>query len=260
MLARLIHGPLQMRFYLWLRGLFTGQPETFSPHGIPVWVPTRIHPGLRYGLSRNWGYEEPEVRLVRKHIPPGSNVLELGGSLGIVSASIRNRIGPTARHVIVEACQSLIPICRANASIGAAPGSVEIVEAAVAYSHSPTVQFQPGVSALQGQLSTNPQEGVATPAVTLSQLAKRMPAGTFAMVCDIEGAEKGLILNEREVFSRVEILILEVHPHLFPEGAADSSRLVEELERRGLQLHESDSNVYCFKRVGISLHTEAIGA
>ena len=260
MIAWLIHGTLQMRFYLWLRGWVTGKPETFSPHGIPVWIPTSVDPALRYALSRNWGYEEPEVRLARQHLLQGMNVLELGGCLGIVSAIIRSRIGPTAFHLIVEANQDLTPICRANASIGANPESVEIVEAAVAYSHSPTVQFQPGVSALQGQLSTNPQEGVATPAVTLSQLARRMPAGAFAMVCDIEGAEKGLILNEREVFSRVEILILEVHPHLFPEGAADSSRLVEELERRGLQLHESDSNVYCFKRVGISLHTEAIGA
>lgn len=47
MIAWLIHGTLQMRFYLWLRGWVTGKPETFSPHGIPVWIPTSVDPAIR---------------------------------------------------------------------------------------------------------------------------------------------------------------------------------------------------------------------
>lgn len=198
--------------------------------------------------------------MVRRYILPGTNVLELGGCLGIVSASIRNRIGPTAQHVIVEACPDLAPVCLANASLGASPGCVEVITAALDYSHSPRVLFQSGSNALQGRVSPDQREGIATPAVTLSELARRMPAGPFAVVCDIEGTELSLILNEADVFSRVEILILEAHPQLFPDGPTDTERLVDELARHGLQLQESDSHVYCFKRSRVSLRTEAIGA
>lgn len=234
--------------YLRWRSLFTRDPDVFTPHGIPIRVPPHADLTIRYGLARGQPYEAPEARMVREFLRTGMNVLEMGGCLGVVSATIRNRIGPDPRHVVVEAIPELAEICRSNAMIGAAPGATEVVNAAVDYSGSPTVLFQFGKNAHVGRLARGEAEGIKVSATTLSSLAQRLPPGPFALVCDIEGAEIELVEREPEVFSRVSVFILETHPRFYPGREADRDRLVAAILGRGFRLADSESDVRCFVR------------
>ena len=244
---RELHHRIHLRLRSWLRR----DPEMFAPHGIPVRMPASVDPEVRYALARGWDYEAPEVRMIRGRLRAGMNVLELGGSLGIASAVIRERIGPDAHHLIVEAVPELAEICRMNASRGAVTGAVEVVNATIDHSGKPIVRFVRGNSSLMGHVARGETGDFEVPTTTLATLADRMPAGPYALVCDIEGAELGLVGCEAGALSRVSMLIMEIHPRAFPGGEADLGRLIATITGLGLVPVASEADVHCFVRPAV---------
>jgi FkbM family methyltransferase len=239
---------LRRRIILRLRDFLTGSPEHFAPHGIRVWIPRNADPTVRYLLARGRPYEQPECDLVRSHLVPGMPVIELGGCMGVISATIRATIGPSAPHVVVEAMSELARICEVNAASGAAPGATSVIVAAIDYSGRTSVRFAPGPNAHSGSLAKPGESGVDVRAVTLSEVASRMPDGEFALVCDIEGTEVDLIARESSVLDRVRVLILETHPASYPDPQRALGLMQRRLEERGLHLRSTDGNVWCFLR------------
>lgn len=240
---------LNRRLYLWIHDRLSPEPDVFSPHGLPVRIPRSADGTLRYTLARRRPYELPEANLIRAYISPDMPVVELGGCMGVVSATIRHRIGPRARHVVVEAIPELAAICRVNASAGAEPGATVVIEAAVDYSGSPTVTFATGHSAHVGHVATSGEPGITVGTITLSALASEMPAGSFALVCDIEGGELALFEHDAQTLARVDVLVLETHPHVYPNGDQDLRRLLERIESLGLRQVAEMEQVYGFRRL-----------
>ena len=96
--------------------------DKFLINGLEVIIPKTVSPNIRYLLAKGRPYEVDEIELVSSVLRQGNNVLELGGSLGLLSRVIRNKIGPLAQHLIVEADPNLISICRKNAIIDSEKG------------------------------------------------------------------------------------------------------------------------------------------
>lgn len=93
-------------------------------HGLEVEVPGAAGAttdaallGVRNALLRQ-KYERDEAAMIMRHLPSGLPVIELGGSLGVVSRLLRSRLKPETPHLIVEANFDLIAICKANAEKG----------------------------------------------------------------------------------------------------------------------------------------------
>jgi FkbM family methyltransferase len=250
MIPEAIKAPLR-RAFLWSRKFSGKNPEIFSPHGIPIRIPADADVFLRFRLSRGIPHEAPEARMVQRHIRPHENVLELGGSVGIVSAVIRKTIGPDAQHVILEANPDLIEICKENANIGAKPGRTEVVAEVLDSSGSASVCFRNTTDALGGRVARHGEDGVEVRATTLAKLVKRIRPGWFALVCDIEGAELALLERELQAMARVRVFILECHPHLYPGKQVDLDRIIGMTEGCGFQLVDSEHCVYTFVRPGI---------
>ena len=241
---------LRRRFYLWLRQVTGKSSEDFAPHGVPVHIPADADLAIRYLLAKGRPYEAPEAEMVTRYLAPGTHVIELGGCMGVVSALIRSRIGPAARHIVVEANPDLAKICGANATRAAAPGATDVVEAAVDYSGAATVTFARGHNAHVGHVARPGEDGFTVPAVTLSQLAARLPEGPFALVCDIEGGEIALFAAEAAtgILERITLLVLETHPKVYPGGAADLAAMVARIEAAGLTEVSNSEQVICFRR------------
>ncbi|CAM8670018.1 fkbM_fam, methyltransferase, FkbM family [Paracoccaceae bacterium] len=218
----------------------------FSPHGIAVQVPRDADVKLRYDLSRGRPYEHAEAEMITAHLKSGTPVIELGGCLGIVSALIRQQIGPAAPHIVVEANPRLARMCEPNACIGANVGATQVVVAAVDYSGAETVSFSSGRTAHGGHVS---QSGdLSVQATTLSALASNLPEGPFALICDIEGAEVGLIDNESDLLRRVSLFVLETHPKVYAKGEVETGRLIELIKAAGLHQVAQAKHVYAFAR------------
>ncbi|MGB7321206.1 MAG: FkbM family methyltransferase [Albidovulum sp.] len=236
------------RMYLKLRKRLGKDPEVFAPHGVPIRVPEDTDLAITYLLAKGRPYEEEEAGMVQGFMAPGTNVIELGGCMGIVSALIRKTIGPDAQHIIVEANPRLVPICEANATIGAAEGKTRVLAAAIDYSGAETVTFAAGPNAHMGRVGAGGEAGVTVPALQLSELAKTLPDGPFALVCDIEGGELSLFAAERDLLNRIDLIVLETHPHIYAGGAADMAPMMAAICDSGLELVKEEKDVICFQR------------
>ncbi|MCB2135639.1 MAG: FkbM family methyltransferase [Rhodobacteraceae bacterium] len=238
---------LRRRLHLWALEKLGRETEVFAPHGIQVRVPAHSDPMVRYNLARGRPYEAPEAAMVSAHLAAGTNVIELGGCLGILSAFVRQKIGPDAHHIVVEALPDLADICEENASIGAAPGKTRVVRAAIDYSGAESVTFAVAPNAHSGHLAKSGERGVTVPAVTLSDLANQLPDGRFALLCDIEGAEIAMIENDKEALRRASLFIVETHPKLYP-GKKDAQRqLLRAIAELGFEQLDHAADVFCFR-------------
>ncbi|MDP2063901.1 MAG: FkbM family methyltransferase [Phaeovulum sp.] len=231
---------------LWMHRLRRG--DRFKVHGMVVRVPITADAGVRYLLARKRPYEAPEAQLVRTYLTPGMNVVELGGSIGVISALIRAQIGAAAQHVIVEANPHLARICEANAAIGANPGTCRVIEGAIDYSGAPEVTFSAGANAHDGHLAVAGEAGFRVPAITLAEVAATLPPGDFALVCDIEGAEVAMLRHEVATLARVNLIVLETHPAacLAPGDTPEAAYSL--LEAAGFRLLERQCDVAAFGR------------
>lgn len=248
MLPEYLKKPLR-KLFLQIRALLTDDSEVFSPHGIRVRIPRSADTCLRFRLARGIPHEAAEYRMVNQFLTLGTNVLELGGSMGIISATIRHAIGPKAFHLIVEANSELIEICRSNASIGAQPGTVDVLNAAVDYSGEAMVRFCSSSDALGGHLAAPGEQGRFVPATTLHQLAAQMPPGKFALVCDIEGAEFDLFVNEASCLQSITVIILETHPTRHRDGLGAVAQIHEVLVTSGFERVDAEQEVVTYRRV-----------
>lgn len=253
----------QMRRTAWLRlqEMLGRDLENFAPHGIPVEVPRGLDSALSYNLAKGRPYEDEEAQMVRRHLTPGTHVIELGGCLGIVSALIRDRIGPDATHIVVEANPSLIPALTRNATCGATHGDTaaqtRVMNVALDYSGRDTVSFDLGQNAHVGRVGGvggDRDKGttqITAPTTTLAALADHMPPGPFALICDVEGAELDLFTQEREdVLARISVMVLETHPKVYDGGTQRQKQLLERLALLGFVVVEDRNDVFCLTRDG----------
>lgn len=230
-----------------LRQMLAGRDiENFSINGVPCKLPLGDDRVLRYKILHGEVYEDGEARGVVALLRKGQDVIELGGCFGFISALVRRQIGPDARHVIVEANPRLVPICRMNATLEAASDRTTVVEAAVDHSGAKTVRFATPRNAHNGHVGSG-GPGHDVPTTTLAALAATLP-GRFALVCDIEGAELSLFRNEAWVLDRIDSLILETHPHLFPGREKDETELLNTLLNAGFAIAGRVDNVFWFSR------------
>jgi FkbM family methyltransferase len=237
---------INRRLYF-LRQMLAGRDiQNFSVHGVPVTLPVGDDRVLRYKLLHGEVYEGGEAKGILAMLQPGQDVIELGGSLGFIAALIRRQIGSDARHVIVEANPRLVPICRMNATREAAANRTTIVEAAVDYSGAATVRFATPRNAHDGHVGDG-KTGIDVPTTTLEALSADLP-GRFALVCDIEGAELSVFRHEKRVLDRIDVVIVETHPHFFPRREIDEAELLNTLFRAGFVLAGRIDNVFWLSR------------
>jgi FkbM family methyltransferase len=240
---------LKRYLYLKVRSLLSKSNEHFAPHGIPIYIPTSSDLAIRYLLAKGRPYEEPEADMVKSYLAPNTNVIELGGCLGVISALIRKQIGPQAKHIIVEANPNLAAVCLLNAKQDSEVGATEVVVAAIDYSGADSVQFAVGNNAHVGHVSGLNEEGFTTPTVTLSKLAQRMPEGPFALICDIEGAEVQLFEKEQHIISRLSLLVLETHSDVYSDGKATQNEMLDQIKAAGLEEIVRSEAVICFQPI-----------
>ena len=237
---------LKRHIWMMIRRIFISNDEFFSPHGVSIKVPKDGDPAIRYLLARGRPYEAPEAEMVRKYLSLGMNVIELGGCYGIISALIRQQIGPHATHIIVEADPSLAKICATNANLDNTINLADIVVAALDYSGAKKITFMPGENVHGGRVAADGEPGFDVLTTTLSEQVLKLPQKDYTLVCDIEGAELDLFQNEQKAVSEAYLLILETHPKIYPRKKIDYQKIKKNIENAGLVEIEKSGEVVCF--------------
>jgi len=170
----------------------------FIVDGMKFLVPISIEPNIRYVLAKGRDYEVEEIRFLKRILKTGMNVVELGGSLGIVSGIVRSIIGPIAKHIIVEANPELINICIDNACGNSKTTETEVICKAVSYSSKAKVGFTKGINSHTGRLSgVSDKVYYEVEKVKLRALIEKLSEkDPYVLICDIEGEEYEMFKKE----------------------------------------------------------------
>lgn len=224
--------------------------DLFERDGALLTIPAHIHPNIRYLLAKGRPYEAEETEFFKQVAKVGTPVIELGGSLGVVSAMIRTVIGPDAKHIIVEAKPDLVEICRKNASLAAASGATEVLQGAVAYTDAPTVRFASGENEHAGHIAEDGDtSGFDAPVIRLQELVAKMPNNRpHILMCDIEGGELDMIQHEpAATFQNTSHAIMEIHPDSFAAQGSSETAFLDAMADKGFTSQTRLRDVILFK-------------
>ncbi len=231
---------------LWLRSLFRG--DGYDYHGARVRLPNHLQSAVRWTVLKG-GYEESERRLVERFLNPALPVVELGGSLGVLSSYVAKRLGDDVLFIVLEANPDIVDLCRLNATADGTRRNVRVRNAALAYD-AETVSFHASRNVHESSLASHDKPGnVTVPATTLYALLRDEGIdGPYTLVCDIEGTEWDLHLRDGEALSRCAMAVIELHPNVFEREGWQVQAFLDRMAGYGLGLIAREVNVYAFGR------------
>ena len=197
-------------------------------------------------------YESAEIRFVKRYLSPGMDVVELGSSLGVVSAHIACKMNRRRRLICVEANPYLLGPIRTNLAINAPDLHVVTFNRAIDYSGVPEVALQIGRTNLSSFIVRTPaniskDSIVNVPTVQLRDIVQQQGFSEFALVCDIEGGEIGLLLEDESIM-RAQQLIIELHTTEYKGETWDIVAIQEQIRRLGFRLHDQHGPVCYYER------------
>jgi FkbM family methyltransferase len=211
-----------------------------------------VEPWVKASLF--WGiYESAEVRFVKRHLRPDLDVVELGGSLGVITSQISLKLKPQRRIVCVEANPFLLNTLQKNIDRNCNGRNVTIVHGAIA-DNGTKCEF---INLAMGEDNTDSHitdyvlpNSVRVPALTLKTVLETQGiVQDFALVSDVEGAEANFIENDDGALRRCQQIIIELHETDWKGTLLTAEYLRSRLESlHGFQLVESYGPVCVFER------------
>lgn len=196
-------------------------------------------------------YEGAERRMVRRHLAPVPTIIELGSSIGYVGSIACRHLGGAVRYVGVEANPNLITLAKRNVSSAVTGSDCTIVHGAVQYDvplGSDVVFASSGDHSASRIASNGAETAFSAPAVTLHQLLADHDVDEFALLCDIEGGEAGVLLEDADSLARCRQMIIELHPTTLNGVNYSVSELRAHARSRGFVELEAYGSVLALQR------------
>jgi FkbM family methyltransferase len=185
------------------------------PHrGLRVDVSSKLVSPVTKAAILLRAYESGEIRFMNRYLPRERDVVELGGSLGVMSCLIRRKIAPECRLLVVEADPRIAEILRSNLRLNRCEQGTTVENVAICDGEVESISFALGVRSDSGRLASGrraSEETVTISAMSLKRLLDRHGIESYSLVSDIEGAEWSLWRNQREALLKAEVIILETH-------------------------------------------------
>jgi FkbM family methyltransferase len=197
-----------------------------------------------------WGaYESAETRMIRSQLGGSAAVVELGSSLGVVSAHIATLMAPGGRLVCVEANPALLPGLRKRLTARARCLQIDFVHAAItSYCGEAVLAVSPSTTGSRLGTVRPGDAAVAVPALTLREILRRTGIGDFDLVCDIEGAESAFLLQDPGALGGCRRAVIELHDTTVDGCAVSVSELAAAAVAAGLQVIRRHGPVVTFVR------------
>jgi FkbM family methyltransferase len=188
-----------------------------------------------------WGfYESAEIRLINKFLNPNLPVIELGGSLGIISSFILNKLNSNTSLTIVEPNAFLLPTIRKNIEKHNTKNiSTNIIHKAIAYSNS-FIYMDITDDNTTSHISENDQSGILVESIQLNEIITKKP---YSLVCDIEGAEVALLIEDKAALKNCYQLFIELHETTYNGNFYSREDLINLLIMNGFIVRSRDGNV-----------------
>lgn len=224
---------------------YRGSPRLFG-----VEVPLRlVSSKVILGQLDAGSYEAKEARFIRKFLPAGAHVLELGASLGVVSSVILGR--KPARLVSYEAVGALADVAREVVAHNHPDAPWELVRRAIADEGVEEVAFDWSPEYTQGGAVSRGEGGsrLRVPATSLAAVIARhaLPDSAW-LVMDIEGMELELARRQSGALRHFAGIIVECHDVMEGGCLIPHAVVLSEMIRAGFEVVARRGQVAVLRR------------
>jgi FkbM family methyltransferase len=180
-------------------------------------------------------YESAELRFIKKYWRTDLSTIELGSSVGVISSYLGRRLNPEKKLFCVEGNPQLIPVLKANVERNIRGAAFKLIDRVVYYD-APTVTFEIGDTNLTSRVLANVNErsanSVDAQATRLESIVEGIGDPWYQLVCDIEGAEVGMIINDAAALRKCAILVMETHETKYGEAEYSTDHIIELVQAR----------------------------
>lgn len=194
-------------------------------------------------------YESAEIRFVKQYLRQDVDVVELGSSIGVVSSHIAKHLGAGRKLICVEGNPNLASVLSLNLAINAQHLDFCILPSVIDYTKRPNerIEFYVGATNISSSL-TGRGECIQVPSTTLSLVLAEQKLQDYSLVMDIEGAELGILLHDKEPLKLAKQIIAELHSVTHQGVNYSVNDLVEAIEKAGFALTARRGPVCVFCR------------
>ena len=244
----------QIKRYLVLKSYFAKNDGLLNVHGIKVSLPMRYAIQFYRQIFRQT-YEQTEVALSLRYLPRDKAIVELGSSLRIVSAVLRNHLDSDVPMISVEANRDLVEIAATNLARYDKGSNSRVIFAAISYAGDEVLfstSANPHVNSIQKGATTPEQANetvIRVPAITLEKLVADLDGKKgLSLVCDIEGAEMELFENATQALQHFDTIILETHPLVYQKNGQELAHFQALVAKAGLKIVAQEADVFAYQR------------
>jgi len=154
-------------------------------------------------------YESAEARFVSKHITNKYDVVELGSSIGAIG-TLAGKIKGDKKLICVEVNPDLTDIIKKNLILNGV-NNYRVCNVGIGNSNS-CLWFNEGANNTTSYLSTGRESGSKKiETLKLSNILQKESVGKYQLICDIEGSEIDILLNDPQSLENCELMIIEAH-------------------------------------------------
>jgi len=230
-------------------------PKTILVDGVEIKIRNTPYSfGTRW-LLRKGLYESEERALIMEILQPGMHVLEMGGSIGIVTAVMANIVGTKGKLITVEASKTLSTYSRQWLCNF---GNVTVVTGyAFPVWHAPKIDinnFEQATGSLGGTLKFKIDahgQNFATNDSSLydiQRLCHEFDLKPNVLVVDVEGSEILMSTQTLNFPDTIKSVVIELHDWLYPRGRLDEDNIHTSFLHDGFALHRRVANVCLYTR------------
>ncbi len=208
-----------------------------------------------YGTKRalkTGNYEVSERKLLKGQIKPGDKIIEMGGSVGVLTAILGHHAGSNGFVASVEASETITAYSKTWLE---AKGNIKVLTGFgfPVFSMNKKIKvsgFNQEGGSLGGRVSFGVSEEGNERAEcmydieTIMQQCNMMPT---MLVIDVEGTEKIIITDKPNYPASVRVVLMEMHTYMYGEDAR--KQIIQRIVDEGFRVVNDDNDVYLFERV-----------
>jgi hypothetical protein len=209
-----------------------------------------------YGTKRalkTGNYEVSERHLLQNQIKPGDVIIEMGGSVGVLTAILGHHAGKNGFVASVEASENITSYSKTWLE---AKGNIKVLTGfgfpVFAVNKKIKVSgFNQEGGSLGGRVSFDVSEESNEAAEgmydieTIMRQCNMMPT---MLVIDVEGTEKIIITDKPNYPASIRVILMEMHTYMYGEDAR--KQIIQRIVQEGFKVMGDENDVYLFERAG----------
>jgi FkbM family methyltransferase len=218
-------------------------------HGFKLLLPSILSVNAAHLLLRD-GMDGEDHRLSEKYLKPGDWVVNAGSGCGLSAMTAAKCVAPDGKVIGIEADPEIHALSAKNLALNNVSNVDLHHGAVVANRMNQEIPFYKKANYYGSNLSHNNSSGVriSVPAIYLPDLLQSRQNHNCVFLCDIEGYETDLLLDD-ETVSCFQMILVEIHPKSHStDKASPLAPMFNHLYERGFQMIDVDDEVFVFRR------------